>query len=112
VKLPVPGSVRFGDWLVHARPAAAGRPGIDAAMLAFGATVRGWRPGDRMRPAGLGGTKTLQDLFTDRKIPREERATVPLVESGGEIAWVAGVAVGERFTAHGEPAVELSARRF
>ena len=59
--------------------------------------VRSWRAGDRMRPAGLGGTKTLQDLFTDRKVPRARRRAVPVVEADGEIAWVPGVAVGERF---------------
>jgi tRNA(Ile)-lysidine synthase len=106
VELPVPGSVRFGAWSVEARPAAAG------IVLDAPATVRGWRPGDRMRPAGLGGTRSLQDLFTDRKVPREQRAAVPVVECGGEIAWVAGVAVGERFTARGERAVQLSASRF
>ena len=106
VELAVPGGVRFGDWQVEARPAAG-----DGVALPGPAIVRGWRPGDRMRPAGLGGTKTLQDLFTDRKIPREQRAAVPVVESGGAIAWVAGVAVDERFTASGERAVRLSARR-
>ena len=52
-----------------------------------------------MRPAGLGGTKSLQDLFTDRKVPRALRRTLPVVEAGGEIVWVAGVAVDERFAA-------------
>jgi tRNA(Ile)-lysidine synthase len=74
-------------------------------------TVRGWRHGDRMRPAGLGGTKTLQDLFTDRKVPRGERASIPVVEAGGDIAWVAGLAVGERFRAESGAVVALSARR-
>ena len=55
-------------------------------------TVRPWRHGDRMRPAGLGGSKTLQDLFTDRKVPRAERASWPVVEAGGEIACVENVA--------------------
>jgi tRNA(Ile)-lysidine synthase len=50
-----------------------------------------------MRPLGLGGSRSLQDLFTDRKIPRARRARVPVVVSGGEIAWVPGVATGERF---------------
>jgi tRNA(Ile)-lysidine synthase len=74
-------------------------------------TVRAWRDGDRMRPAGLGGSKSLQDLFTDRKVPRALRRTLPVVESDGEIVWVAGVAVGERFAAReGEPgAVALRA---
>ena len=52
-----------------------------------------------MRPAGLGGTKSLQDLFTDRKVPRERRHQMPVVVSAGEIAWVPGVATGERFRA-------------
>jgi tRNA(Ile)-lysidine synthase len=55
--------------------------------------VRPWRPGDRIR------TRTLQDLFTDRKVPREQRHQLPVVLSGGEIAWVPGVATGERFAA-------------
>ena len=50
-----------------------------------------------MRPLGLGGTKSLQDLFTDRKVPRERRSQLPVVVSDGEIAWVPGVATGERF---------------
>ena len=74
--------------------------------------MRAWRDGDRMRPAGLGGTKSLQDLFTDRKVPRALRRTLPVVESGGEIVWVAGVAVDERFAAgEREPgSVALTAR--
>jgi tRNA(Ile)-lysidine synthase len=52
-----------------------------------------------MRPLGLGGTKSLQDLFTDRKVPRELRRTLPVVEAHGEIVWVAGVALDERFAA-------------
>ena len=36
--------------------------------------VRAWRAGDRMRPLGLGGSRSLQDLFTDRKVPRARRA--------------------------------------
>ena len=50
-----------------------------------------------MRPLGLGGTKSLQDLFSDRKVPRSLRRSLPVVVSDGEIAWVAGVAVSERF---------------
>jgi tRNA(Ile)-lysidine synthase len=64
--------------------------------------VRAWREGDRMRPVGLEGTKTLQDLFTDRKVPRALRRTLPVVEAGGRIVWVAGVALDERFAAREE----------
>jgi tRNA(Ile)-lysidine synthase len=109
-ELTVPGRVRFGDWEVEAKLGGGG----DVAVSGIGPslTVRAWREGDRMRPAGLGGTKTLQDLFTDRKVPRALRSTLPVVESNGEIVWVAGVAVDERFAARGGSGreVALSAR--
>jgi tRNA(Ile)-lysidine synthase len=50
-----------------------------------------------MSPLGLRGSKSLQDLFTSRRVPRERRAGIAVVESGGEIVWVAGVATSERF---------------
>jgi tRNA(Ile)-lysidine synthase len=111
VTLPVPGAVRFGEWEVEARLDGRGDAELAAAALGAAATVRAWRDGDRMRPAGLGGTKSLQDLFTDRKVPRELRRRLPVIEAEGEIAWVAGVAVGERFRAGEGEAVMLSARR-
>lgn len=111
VTLPVPGEVSFGRWLVSARDGRDGDVVMDRSAISVPLTVRGWRHGDRMRPAGLGGTKTLQDLFTDRKVPREQRASIPVVEAGGEIAWVAGLAVDERFRAESGDVVSLSARR-
>jgi tRNA(Ile)-lysidine synthase len=110
VELAVPGRARFGDWELEARLEGPG----DVAVTDLGSavTVRAWRDGDRMRPAGLGGSKSLQDLFTDRKVPRALRRTLPVVETDGEIVWVAGVAVDERFAAaEGAPGtVGLSAR--
>ena len=99
VPLPIPGCVSFGSREVRCEliePVA--QDGVlDRAALGAELVVRAWRRGDRMAPLGLGGTKSLQDLFTARRVPRLERATVPVVEAGGEIAWVAGVATSERF---------------
>jgi tRNA(Ile)-lysidine synthase len=109
-ELPVPGRARFGDWELVA--GGDGEVALDAAALGDALTVRAWRAGDRMRPAGLGGSKTLADLFTDRKLPRAQRPLVPVVEAAGAIAWVPGIAVGEDFRARsGAPAVGLSAAR-
>jgi tRNA(Ile)-lysidine synthase len=108
VSLSVPGRVRFGDWEVEAQPGGRGEAVLSADQLGAAVTVRSWRDGDRMRPAGLGGTKSLQDLFTDRKVPRALRRLLPVVEANGEIVWVAGVAAAER--APGEP-VALDARQ-
>jgi tRNA(Ile)-lysidine synthase len=108
VALPVPGAVRFGDWDVEATRGEDGEAVLSADQLGTTVTVRAWRDGDSMRPAGLGGSKSLQDLFTDRKVPRALRRTLPVVEANGQIVWVAGVAVAER--APGDP-VALDARR-
>jgi tRNA(Ile)-lysidine synthase len=70
---------------------------LDLAALAPPLEVRPWRPGDRMRPLGLEGSRRLQDLFTDRKVPRAQRGRLPVVTSGGEVAWIPGVATGEPF---------------
>ena len=46
--------------------------------------ARSWQPGDRIRPRNLGGRKKLQDLFTDCKVPANERWRFPvLVDAGG-----------------------------
>jgi tRNA(Ile)-lysidine synthase len=104
VTLAAPGECRFGRWLVRAElrapPVEAGGPDhatLDAAPLGQEVLVRSWAEGDRMRPLGLGGSKSLQDLFTDARVPRSVRRTLPVVEAGGEIAWIAGVAVSEEF---------------
>ena len=114
VLLPIPGSAVFGDQEIRCELGAPARePGVvDRAALGDDLLVRSWRPGDRMAPLGLQGSKSLQDLFTARRVPRRERAGVPVVESGGEIVWVAGVATSERFkvTDSTAEAVRLSVR--
>jgi len=105
-RLAVPGSCRFGEWEVRAEiggrghaPAGAGSARLDRGALGTELVVRSWRDGDRIRPVGLGGSKSLQDLFTDRKVPRSLRRTLPVVASGERIAWIAGLAVSEEFAA-------------
>jgi tRNA(Ile)-lysidine synthase len=116
VVLAIPGSVAFGALEVSCEIGEPARePGVvdRAALGASELLVRPWRPGDRMAPLGLGGaTKSLQDLFTARRVPRLERVRVPVVEAAGEIVWVAGVATSERFkiTAATREAVRLSCR--
>lgn len=112
-RLTVPGAVGFGAYEVRCEVGPpARRPGsLDRAALGGTLLVRTWRPGDRMAPLGLAGTKSLQDLFTARRVARSRRGTVPVVESEGEIVWVAGVATSERFkvSANTREAVYLTA---
>ncbi|HEY4830044.1 MAG TPA: tRNA lysidine(34) synthetase TilS [Solirubrobacteraceae bacterium] len=114
VMLAIPGSVSFAGLEVRCEPTApAPEAGVlDREALGSELVVRSWRPGDRIAPLGLGGTKLLQDLFSARRVPRMQRAGVPVVESGGEIVWVAGLATSERFkvTPATRSAVRLSLR--
>lgn len=59
-------------------------------------TVRSWQPGDRIRPRGLGGSKKLQDLYTDRKIRGEDRLRFPvLIDATGRVLAVIGLQADE-----------------
>jgi tRNA(Ile)-lysidine synthase len=102
--LRVPGTCRFGQWEVRAElragplePAGPDLATLDAVALGDELVVRTWHEGDRMRPLGMSGTKTLQDLFTDRGVPRSLRHHLPVVTAAGRVVWVAGVAVSEDF---------------
>jgi tRNA(Ile)-lysidine synthase len=71
---------------------------IDARRMRTPLAVRNRRPGDKFRPLGLNGRKTLQDFFIDAKIDRFEREITPvIVDSEGEIVWIAGHALAEEF---------------
>lgn len=59
--------------------------------------VRNRRAGDRFQPLGMRNSKKLKDFLIDRKIARDARDRLPLLVWNGEIVWVAGVEVSERF---------------
>ncbi|HYO53167.1 MAG TPA: tRNA lysidine(34) synthetase TilS [Archangium sp.] len=53
-------------------------------------TVRTRRAGDRVR--GPAGSRKLQDVLVDRRIPAERRDALPVVmDAGGTVLWVPGV---------------------
>lgn len=68
-------------------------------------TVRNRRTGDRFRPLGLGQPKKLKDFLIDRKIAAELRDRLPLLVWNGEIVWIGGVEVAERFKVTASPGV-------
>lgn len=109
LKLPVPGTVEEpqGGWTLTAEGPMyrqmAGTPGadqvvVDAGDLGSGLIVRQRRPGDRFHPLGAPGRKKVQDVFVDRKVPRDDRDRVPIVtDEMGRIVWVAGQVLAEPF---------------
>ncbi len=103
-------------------PAAGVRPrdgwlqaAVEVGAVRLPLTVRSRRPGDRLRPAGMGGrSKKLQDLLVDRKIERAARDLLPLVvDADDRIVWVVGEPLAEDFRVTGpsQGVILLKARR-
>ena len=120
VPLLLPGEVEWegssirADWVeTFAAPDPRCEAYMDAAALGCGLSVRGPRPGDRMRPLGAPGTRKLQDIFVDLKIPARLRPRVPLVLAGDRIMWVGGMVMAEegRINRDTTRMVRLSLRR-
>ena len=59
--------------------------------------VRTWRSGDRMCPLGMSGSRKLQDIFTDQKVPRSLRDRVPVVVCRGDVIWLPGYRIDRRW---------------
>lgn len=57
--------------------------------------LRTWQPGDRILPLGAAGSKSMQDYFTDKKVPRPFRPYVPLLCVGDRAVWAIGIGPGE-----------------
>jgi tRNA(Ile)-lysidine synthase len=64
---------------------------FDAGLISLPLTIRSFRPGDRLQPFGMRGSKKVKDLFIDLKIPRSQRVTIPLLIGNDRILWVAGL---------------------
>ena len=107
VTLAVPGRTLLPQWglevLVEEVPPPqrfAGGPGeavLDRQAARGCLELRSRRPGDRYRPLGSPGSRKLQDVLVDLKIPRGARDRIPVLCCGGRIAWVAGHRIDEAF---------------
>jgi len=71
---------------------------FDADRISDKIILRHWRPGDRFHPIGLNRPIKLQDWFTNQKIPRARRCELVLATTSvGEVFWVEGLRISERF---------------
>ncbi len=71
---------------------------FDADKVGAVIGLRHWRPGDRFQPIGMERPVKLQDLFMNQKIPRHERRELVVATTGGgELFWVEGLRMAERF---------------
>lgn len=71
---------------------------LDCDKAPFPWRVRTFRPGDRIQPLGMTGSKKLKDLFIDTKIPLNERKRIPLVFSEETLIWACGLRLSRTAT--------------
>ena len=86
---------------------------LDADSVVGLLRVRNTRPGDRIVPLGMSGSKKLQDVFVDKKIPKRVRARAAVVCDDEKVLWVVGVVASElgKVTDSTRKAICLSAVR-
>lgn len=105
--LNVPGQTDLPGWDAAMRSVVtASRPdpfpdgvvacAVDAAAAGEPLQVRPPRPGDRFRPYGMARSKKLSDVFTDAKVPRDQRSRTPVVAGPDGIVWVVGHRIDDR----------------
>ncbi len=73
-------------------------------------TIRSAEPGDRINPLGMEGHRKLQDIFTDQKIPRAQRPSIPVVVCRGEIIWLPGYRTARGWSVQGDTGKSVHVR--
>ncbi len=87
-----------GDGTVRAQNKPESCEYFDADKVGLAVVLRHWQPGDRFQPIGMPTAVKLQDLFTNEKVLRNVRHELIVgVTASGEIFWVEGLRMGERF---------------
>ena len=85
---------------------------LDLESITHPLSIRGRKHGDVISPLGVNGHKKLKELFIDKKIPVEERNTIPMVVMNDRPVWVIGVCIdnGVKITADTKKILKLTFR--
>ena len=70
---------------------------FDLDKLVFPLIVRKWQSGDRFYPLGMLHSKKLSDFLIDTKVPVNFKERIQVLVSEGNIVWVVGQRIDNRF---------------
>jgi tRNA(Ile)-lysidine synthase len=70
---------------------------LDAEKITFPLLWRTWKSGDFFYPLGMEHKRKVSDFLIDKKVSVAEKKTVTVLESNGEILWVVGYRIDNRF---------------
>jgi tRNA(Ile)-lysidine synthase len=91
-------SIKLTDEIPNPIPALQHAAWMDAEKIKFPLTLRHWTEGDTFQPLGMNGKhQKLQDFFTNQKISVPAKEKIWLLESEGNICWIVGHRLDERY---------------
>lgn len=70
---------------------------IDREKIRLPLIVRKWKEGDYFLPLGMKNRKKLSDYFVDNKFSRIKKEETIVLESHGDIVWIMGERLDDRF---------------
>jgi tRNA(Ile)-lysidine synthase len=114
--LTLPGKAVLSEWgiricgkILKRKPAQEELVGphhnlvyLDWKKLKSPFRLRTRRRGDRFKPLGMKGSKSVADFLIDAQVPRHQRDLVAILTSKGKIAWVVGYRESEGFKVTGD----------
>jgi len=87
------------DWPPQGRETKVTGAALDRARISVPLVVRNWRPGDSMQPLGHQKRHRLSRLLNELGVSRWDKASWPVLEAGGKVAWARGLPVSAEFAA-------------
>lgn len=85
---------------------------IDASLVQFPLTIRPIQTGDRFCPFGMEGHRLVSDFLTDLKLSiLEKRRQLVITDRDGQIIWLVGLRIDNRFRVTEQTKEILSLRR-
>lgn len=70
---------------------------VDAALVRFPVIWRKWKSGDFFYPLGMTSRKKISDFLIDEKVSLADKDSVTVLEAKGEIIWLVGHRIDNRF---------------
>jgi tRNA(Ile)-lysidine synthase len=84
--------------------------GLSAWFTLDPLTVRGWLPGERLKPLGGTGRRLIVRCFQEVRVPRSRRGSWPVLAQSDDVIWIPGVCRSDvRLPAEGTEALRVDA---